>query len=201
MDTRVSLAAAGDEDAFSALMLANYDVLRDQLKREISAQQQSTIDPDDILSETFFGAWQEVQDPRNRFHSDGDFLALLRRIARHRLLDAIKAQETLKRGGNRRRLANELAHSDGSLGNLLDQIESECSSPSAGPKRQERLDKLLSLLDRLTPDHQEVIRLHHLLGYPLAEIAAQLGLSEAQVRGRLDRARQKMRDDLGEFSL
>jgi RNA polymerase sigma-70 factor (ECF subfamily) len=201
MDHRIPLAAGGDEDAFSALMMENYEVLRGELKWEIAAEQQSSIDLDGVLNEAFFGIWHALRDPQTRFESDADFQALLRQIARNRLLDTIKSHNRLKRGGNHSRLSNEQAHSSGSLGNLLDQLECECSSPSTGPKREERFAKLLAAVDNLPDDQQQVLQLHHLLGYELRAIAEQLGLTEDQVRGRLQRAREKLRDELSATSL
>jgi RNA polymerase sigma factor (sigma-70 family) len=201
MDSRILLAAAGDEDAFTALLMENYEVLRGELKWEISPEQQSSVDLDAVLNEAFFGIWHALRDPQARLESDADFQALLRRIARNRLLDAIKSHGRLKRGGNHSRLSNELAHSSGSLGNLLDQIEAECSSPSAGPKRKERFERLLVAVDGLPEDQRSVVHLHYFQGLSLPAIAEQLGLTEDQVRGRLQRAREKLRDELSQTSL
>jgi RNA polymerase sigma factor (sigma-70 family) len=201
MDSRIFLAASGDEDAFTALMMENYDVLRGELKWEISPDQQSSVDLDGVLNEAFFGIWHALRDPQARFESEAEFQALLRRVARNRLLDAIKSHNRLKRGGNRSRLSNELAHSSGSLGNLLDQIEAECSSPSTGPKRKERIAGLLAAVDQLPEDQKTVVHLYYFEGLGLAEIAQRLELTEDQVRGRLQRAREKLRDELSETSL
>jgi RNA polymerase sigma factor (sigma-70 family) len=201
MDHRIVLAAHGDEDAFSALMMENFEILRAELKWEIASSQQASIDLEGALNEAFFGIWNALQDPRTRLESDADFHALLRQIARHRLLDAIKTNNRLKRGGNHNRLSNDLAHSNGSLGNLLDQFEAECSSPSAGPKRKERFARLQAALDGLAEDQKAVVDFYYFQGLGLAAIAEKLGLTEDQVRGRLQRAREKLRDELSETSL
>jgi RNA polymerase sigma-70 factor (ECF subfamily) len=52
-------------------------------------------------------------------------------------------------------------------------------------------------LRRLSPRHREVVALHHLLGYPVSEIAAVLVIGEATVRTHLTRGRAELRRILG----
>lgn len=52
---------------------------------------------------------------------------------------------------------------------------------------------LVAALRRLPPGHRQVVLLHHALDLPIDEVAAQLGLSPATVRGRLFRARARLR--------
>lgn len=54
-----------------------------------------------------------------------------------------------------------------------------------------------SALRELTPRHREVVALHHLLGYPVSEIASVLMVSESTVRTHLSRGRDELRRILG----
>lgn len=54
-----------------------------------------------------------------------------------------------------------------------------------------------SALRELSPRHREVVALHHLLGYPVSEIAAVLVVSESTVRTHLTRGRAELRRILG----
>lgn len=54
-----------------------------------------------------------------------------------------------------------------------------------------------SALRELSPRHREVVALHHLLGYPVSEIASVLVVSESTVRTHLTRGRAELRRILG----
>lgn len=78
---------------------------------------------------------------------------------------------------------------------------SEISLPSSnggGGNEAERSiedrEEINRLLDRLTPDEQRLVRMHHLDGKSYAEISAILGIPENSIGPLLSRARQKMRD-------
>jgi RNA polymerase sigma-70 factor (ECF subfamily) len=52
-------------------------------------------------------------------------------------------------------------------------------------------------LRALSPRHREAVALHHLLGYPVSEIASVLLVSESTVRTHLTRGRAELRRILG----
>ena len=56
-----------------------------------------------------------------------------------------------------------------------------------------RIDLMMRLIDRLTPMQQLVIRLRHIGGEEMADIAAMTGMSEVAVRKCLSRGRQALR--------
>jgi len=60
---------------------------------------------------------------------------------------------------------------------------------------RQQLIELLSLLDRLPAGQREVLRLAFLEGRSYAEIAEELGISEANVKVRVSRARSRLRGD------
>ncbi len=55
-------------------------------------------------------------------------------------------------------------------------------------------------LEALTPLQRVCVELHYVWGFTLPEIASRLGLSEGQVKGHLQRARQHLREVEGEIS-
>jgi RNA polymerase sigma-70 factor (ECF subfamily) len=54
--------------------------------------------------------------------------------------------------------------------------------------------QLMELIDQLTPDHQQIVTLHHLDEMSHADIAARLGITLAASRTRLARAMNELRD-------
>lgn len=52
---------------------------------------------------------------------------------------------------------------------------------------------LVQALGRLPPSHRQVLLLHYALDLPVSEVARQLGLTPGTVRGRLFRARARLR--------
>jgi RNA polymerase sigma-70 factor (ECF subfamily) len=72
------------------------------------------------------------------------------------------------------------------------------SVPVTDPLEQvHETEALHSALRELSPRHREVVALHHLLDYPVREIAAVLLVSEATVRTHLSRGRAELRRILG----
>jgi RNA polymerase sigma-70 factor (ECF subfamily) len=73
-------------------------------------------------------------------------------------------------------------------------------SPSEQADHQEQLLRLSGALGRLPEEQRTVIELHHLQDCFLADIALQMGRSEASVAGLLRRGRKKLRELLEETS-
>ncbi|GAB2834074.1 RNA polymerase sigma factor [Lentzea nigeriaca] len=61
----------------------------------------------------------------------------------------------------------------------------------------QEVEALHSALRQLSPRHREAVALHHLLGYPVSEIAAVLMVGESTVRTHLTRGRAELRRILG----
>jgi RNA polymerase sigma-70 factor, ECF subfamily len=66
----------------------------------------------------------------------------------------------------------------------------------ADPPMPEGVTVLVDALRRLPVTQRQVLVLHHALDLPVSEVAAQLGLAPAAVRGRLFRARARLRRQL-----
>lgn len=64
---------------------------------------------------------------------------------------------------------------------------------AAQPAVDERIDRVLAIIDTLPPLQQTILRLRHMEGMELRDIAALTGSSEVAVRKVLSRARQAVR--------
>jgi RNA polymerase sigma-70 factor (ECF subfamily) len=73
-------------------------------------------------------------------------------------------------------------------------------SPSQHAERHELMLKLAEALDQLPPKQRDAFIQRHLLELSVAEIAAQLEVTERSVGGLLQRAVRKLRELLGDFA-
>jgi RNA polymerase sigma-70 factor (ECF subfamily) len=64
--------------------------------------------------------------------------------------------------------------------------------------RDEQLLRLAQALAELPPDQRRAVELHHLQGYPLAEVAEILGRGQEAIVGLLYRGLKKLRQLLDE---
>ena len=86
---------------------------------------------------------------------------------------------------------------DQSASRLEHWLAAEQSSPSQRAIRQEELLRMAEALAALPEAQRRAIELHHLQGWPLAEIAAELDTTKAAVAGLLHRGLKTLRARLG----
>ena len=68
---------------------------------------------------------------------------------------------------------------------------------AAQPAVDERIDRVLAIIDTLPPLQQTILRLRHMEGMEMADIAELTGSTEVAVRKTLSRARKKVREMYG----
>jgi RNA polymerase sigma-70 factor (ECF subfamily) len=81
---------------------------------------------------------------------------------------------------------------------LKQQLDAGFSSPSEKAIRGEEEQRLREALTGLPADQREAVRLRHLEGWALADIARQLGRSPAATAGLIKRGMQTLRRRLHE---
>lgn len=89
-----------------------------------------------------------------------------------------------------------------SPGAILDDVSvlqayGTASCPSDAAAAREELSRVEAAIDRLSPEHRDVILLARVLGLPHADTAERLGRSEGAVRVLLYRAMAKLGEELG----
>jgi RNA polymerase sigma factor (sigma-70 family) len=172
--TDVLAARRGDPTAFARLVHGNTNAVC-AITTAILGNARAG---EEVGQEVFVCAWQglgKLEDPDR-------FGAWLRGIARNR------AREALRSKAQRREVVGEV------LAALAD------PAPDPG----ERLDgerqeaALWAALEGLDEDHREVLVLYYREGQSVEQVARQLELPEPTVRKRLSRARERLRDDVGD---
>lgn len=159
----VERAAAGDVDAFEALVAARLN----RAFRTATAILGSESDAHDVVQEAFVATWRHLPKLRDRTRFD----AWLHRTIVNRCRDALR----------RRRRSREVA------------LEGALSLPSedttgAGAD----MAALTIAFERLSVDQRHLLVMHHLHRVPVADLARELGIPEGTTKWRLHAARSAL---------
>lgn len=198
MDGRITKAVAGDADALSSLLVEYHDALLVHIEAKMSPQLRGSLQADDLLQETFVAAFQGIRGFRPQ--SDSAFGNWLRTIAEHRLLDAARARQAQKRGGEFQQ-RQPPADASGSLLNLFDLIDADLSTASVKVSREEGVQELKRQIAALPENYRQAIELKYLQELSVEETAQAMGCTVTEVRGVIYRARLKLTEFMGGSSL
>jgi RNA polymerase sigma factor (sigma-70 family) len=177
LSTHVPAAARGDRDAFAALVDGTRSVVTSialAIVRDVDLSR-------DVAQDVFLAAWRDLGQLRD----PNSFLPWLRQLTRHRAYHVLRTE---------RRRTRRLDDRD------LDALVSSAvdPAPTAGETmladEERRLLKVV--LDELPDEAREVVTLYYREDQSTAHVAALLGLTEANVRQRLTRARARLRAEL-----
>jgi RNA polymerase sigma-70 factor (ECF subfamily) len=167
-DEELIRAARTDPQAFEAL----YRRYVGRIYAYLFSFTYNAAEAEDLTSQTFLAAWKGL----GRYREQGAFAAWLFRIARNQARDLHRR--------NRPHLPIDCA------GNL--QVEWD---PAAGVEKQETLQKVDRLVERLEADQIELLRLRYSAGLSYAEIGAVLGRSPEATKMAFHRLFQKLRSE------
>lgn len=177
LTTKVPAAAHGDRDAFAALVDGTRSVVSSIALAIVRDADLSR----DIAQDVFLAAWRDLGQLRD----PNSFLPWLRQLTRNRAYHVLRSK---------RRRARHLEERD------FDTLVSTAIDPAPSATdcllADEERRLLRTVLDELPDDAREVVTLYYRENQSTAHVAALLGLSEANVRQRLSRARARLRDEL-----
>jgi RNA polymerase sigma-70 factor (ECF subfamily) len=163
------------------------DYLRLLARLQLDPRLRGKLDPSDIVEQTLFKAHKNAEQFRGQ--TEAERAAWLRRILANTLADA--GREFRVETARGQSLEQALHDSSARLEAWLASAE---ESPRELVNRQEQLLRLGWALGELPDDQRTVIELHHLQGCYLADIARDMGRTEAAVAGLLRRGRKKLRE-------
>jgi RNA polymerase sigma-70 factor (ECF subfamily) len=167
------------------------DYLHLLARLQLDPRLRGKLDPSDVVQQTLVKAHQGRAEFRGT--SAGEQAAWLRRILANTMIDA--ARKYQRELGFEHTIDRRV---DESSARLEAWLAADQSSPSEVAARQEQLLLLASALARLPEDQRTAVELHHLRDASVAEIAEQLGRTEAAIAGLLRRGLQKLREMLQE---
>jgi RNA polymerase sigma-70 factor (ECF subfamily) len=189
MQKLLTQAFGGDKDALGRLLELHRGYLRALAQRELGGGLDARLSASDLVQQTCLSAYRNF--PQFQGEQVGEFVVWLRRIHERNVHDAVRQHvQAGRRAVDKeqpldRRWAQEMA-------------ASREPSPSARAMANEQAVVLTLALEELPPDQREAVRLRHLEGLPLAEIADRLGRSEDAVAGLLKRGMRTLRERLKE---
>jgi RNA polymerase sigma-70 factor (ECF subfamily) len=177
----------GDPVAFWELVEQYRPYLRRVAAGLLGDRLPNKTDASDVVQQGLLAAYQRRAQFRGR--SAGEWQGWLVAIVRNEALNLLRYWRQ-----DRRDVRQEQALPAGSAaGPALD-----VSSPSRQTARREQAARLLAALDRLPPDHRQVITLRNLEDLAYADVATRMGRTEQAVRQLWVRAVQRLRQELGE---
>ncbi|MGE5359703.1 MAG: sigma-70 family RNA polymerase sigma factor [Bacteroidales bacterium] len=171
----VQAAAAGDRDAFGALVLRYQSRIVNLARVMVS----DAADADDLAQEAFIRAYKAM----GKFRGDSSFRTWLYRVA----VNVI--QSHLASRSRRWRLWGVTRPRD-DQGDVAAELPSPAPSAEDEAMRRQLIDRALA---SLPSEMRAVVMLRDVQGFEYAEIAQILGVPIGTVESRIFRARQRLR--------
>lgn len=187
LDPVVAAATAGDESAFSELVLRYGRELRAHCYRMLGSYE----DAEDLTQETFLRAWRS----RESFRGHSSFRAWLHRIASNACISALERRSGRQETARKEEMASS-PHSDRQLEGI--------ATMDAGPDDEVVSKETIELALRagyLPPRQRAVLYLRDVLDWSARDTAELLETSLASVTSAHQRARTTLRRHLPERRL
>jgi RNA polymerase sigma-70 factor (ECF subfamily) len=188
----LELARQGDREALGRLLEARRAPLHRQAERQLDGRIAVRVDPSDVIQQTFLEAHRSFQQFAGQ--DARELTAWLQRILDHKIAGAIRDHALLQKRNVHRDRSMDDSH--GGMASLKKKLDAGLSTPSQKAIRGEEEHLLMEALNALPDDQREAVRLRHLEGLALADIAQQLGRTPAATAGLIKRGMQVLRRQL-----
>jgi len=183
IELHLPAAQAGDQQAFGEIVVGcqrGITAIALSIVRDIQASE-------DIAQEAFLSAWANLR----RLRSPSSFLPWLRQITRNLARDHLRRKASEKRY-------------DGDMDDILAVVADPSPDVPDRLSRQHEESVVADLIDDLPEETREILLIYYREGQSSKQVASLLGMQDAAVRKRLQRARDSLRSDLmtrlGEFA-
>lgn len=164
-------ATRGDAEAFRQLVEA-YQTPAYRLAARMCGPDSA----EDVTQEAFLAAWRALPE----FRGDCRFSTWLYRLVSNAAIDCLRREKKHRDTGD----VDDLELPDGG------------PSPQEQAERSDTRDAVRRALDRLSPEHRQVLLLRFMQELDYGEIARALDVSEGTVKSRINRAKSKLREVL-----
>jgi RNA polymerase sigma-70 factor (ECF subfamily) len=157
---------------------------------QLDPRLQGKVDLSGVVQQTLLEAHLAFEQLRG--WDEAQQAAWLRKALAHNLTDEVRKLRTAGRDVARERPLE--AGLERSSARLEAWLAAEHITPSEQAVRQEQLLRLADALARLPKDQQMAVEMHHLRGYPVAEVAREMGRTDGAVGALLVRGLKKLRE-------
>jgi RNA polymerase sigma-70 factor (ECF subfamily) len=185
-------ALGGDPEALGRLLEAQRAALHRLAARQLEGRIAARVDASDVLQQTFLEAYRSF--PQFAGRDVRELAAWLRSILDHKVAGAIRDHALLQKRDVGRERSMDDTHGGGTP--LKQDLDANLTSPSQKAMRGEQAEHLEQALAALPDDQREAVRLRHLEGWALADIAARLGRTPAATAGLIKRGMKALRHRL-----
>jgi RNA polymerase sigma-70 factor (ECF subfamily) len=182
-------ARQGDREALGRLLEAQRAALHRLAERQLDERIAVRVDASDVIQQTFLEAHRSF--PQFAGRDARDLAAWVQGILDHKVAAAIRDHTLLQKRTVRRE--RSMDDSRAGKGPLKQELDGGLSSPSQKVMRGEEAERLTQALAALPDDQREAVRLRHLEGWALADIARHLGRTPAATAGLIKRGMQTLR--------
>ena len=178
-------ARQGDTTALSELCRLYGERVRRVVRLRMGAELRSRLDSMDVVQDTLIAAIRDLD--AFTYHHEGDFLRWLAAVAENRIRDHVDHAHAAKRDVRREvRLPNWRGRDESRFDGAHTPVAT--TTPSMVLVRREEFDRLERAMDRLKPEHRQVLMLAKVDGLSHRQIALRLDRSQAAVAKLLSRA-------------
>ena len=171
-------AQSGDREAFDELVAFHRKELESFIGSRLGAALQGRFEVADVVQETLLKAFRSLSS--FEWRGERSFPRWLVGIANHLILHLARKYRGAERLG------------------LQPEVPGDSDSPSRNLRREERFDRLQESLDRLSPEHREVIVLTRIEGLSVEEVSRRINRSPKAARQLLWRALRSLRKSFGD---
>ncbi len=185
-------ALQGDQEALGRLLEAQRAPLHRLAERRLEGRIAVRVAASDVIQQTFLEAYRSF--PQFAGRDARELVAWLQGILDHKVAGAIRDHALLQKRDVRRERSMDDSRGGGVP--LKQEIEASVSSPSQKAIRGEEAGRLARALAALPDDQREAVRLRHLEGWALADIARRLGRTPAATAGLIKRGMKALRRHL-----
>lgn len=190
----IQAAQAIDDSTLQRRLLHSAGRLRTYVSSKIPSKLKSFLAADDVLQEVWIAAFRGAVGFRG--NDADDFDRWLTTIANRKLVDSLRAALAVKRGG-RTPIVAEAQQRRSSIVDLFARVASPQATPSRETSTKEATDALLIALACLSEDRGRAIRMRHIDGLSVPEIAKLMQRTIPSVHGLLFHGLRELRTRLG----
>jgi RNA polymerase sigma-70 factor, ECF subfamily len=182
-------ALRGDREALGRLLEAERAALHRLAERQLEGRIAARVDASDVIQLAFLEAHRSF--PQFAGRDVRELVAWLQRILDNKIATAIRDHTLLQKRNVRRE--QSMDDSQGGAAPLKQELDAGLSTPSQKAIRGEEAARLSQALTALPDDQREAVRLRHLEGWAVADIARHLGRTPSATAGLIKRGMHTLR--------